>query len=389
VKIAIAVQGRFHAFDLAKALVNRSHDVTVFTNYPKWAVKRFGFPPERVRSFWFHGIVSRIAHRLHDAGLWAEPERWLHPMFGRWISAELSKDRWDVVHGWSGVSEEYLATHPQEETVKLMMRGSAHIQVQSRILEEEETRTGHPLDRPGPWIIAREQREYQLADRIVLLSTFALRSFVKEGWERGKLRLLSLGTNAEAFRPDSEVIQERCRRILSGEPLRIIYVGNVSYQKGMWDLAEIIKSLSRGRFRFQLVGSVLRETSDTVATLENFAEFIPRRPQKNLPQFYVNNDLFVFPTLYEGFGMAYAEAIAHGLPVIGTTGGAIPDTVPASAGVLVPPGDAPALAAALRHLIEDSGARERLAAGARAAADKLPTWRGSAEKFSQAIERVI
>ena len=66
--------------------------------------------------------------------------------------------------------------------------------------------------------------------------------------------------------------------------------------------------------------------------------------------------------------MAYAEAIAHGLPVIGTTAGAIPDTVPAAAGVLVPPDDVAALAAALRRLIAQPAERERLAAGARAAA---------------------
>ena len=75
-----------------------------------------------------------------------------------------------------------------------------------------------------------------------------------------------------------------------------------------------------------------------------------------------------------------------GLPVIGTTAGAIPETV-AQAGVLVPPDDVPALAAALRRLIENPEEREKLAAAARAA--ELPTWRGSAELFSRAIERVI
>ena len=65
--------------------------------------------------------------------------------------------------------------------------------------------------------------------------------------------------------------------------------------------------------------------------------------------------------------MAYTEAIAHGVPVVGTNAGAIPDTVPSGAGVLVPPDDVEALAATLQRLIEDPVERERLAAGARAA----------------------
>jgi glycosyltransferase involved in cell wall biosynthesis len=110
-------------------------------------------------------------------------------------------------------------------------------------------------------------------------------------------------------------------------------------------------------------------------------------PAERLAALYASSDLFVLPSRYEGFGMAYAEAIAYGLPVIGTTAGAIPDTVPAAAGVLVPPDDAAALAAELRRLIAQPAEREALAAGARAAAGRLPTWRGSAELFAQAIER--
>jgi glycosyltransferase involved in cell wall biosynthesis len=84
--------------------------------------------------------------------------------------------------------------------------------------------------------------------------------------------------------------------------------------------------------------------------------------------------------------MAYAEAIAHGLPVIGTNGGAIPDTVPPAAGLLVPPGDVAALAAALRCVIGDNNLRQRLTDGARAAAPQLPTWRQSAEIFARRLE---
>jgi glycosyltransferase involved in cell wall biosynthesis len=82
------------------------------------------------------------------------------------------------------------------------------------------------------------------------------------------------------------------------------------------------------------------------------------------------------------------EAVALGLPIIGTTGGAIPDTVPSDAGLLVPPGDLPELAKALRRIIGDSDLRQRLKDGARAAALQLPTWRQSAEIFALALERL-
>jgi glycosyltransferase involved in cell wall biosynthesis len=177
----------------------------------------------------------------------------------------------------------------------------------------------------------------------------------------------------------------------------LLAVGAVVPRKGYDILIEALAGLIDLPWRLTIVGDCGRHPP-TVTQLRADIERLRLSPRvvvedavsdDRLAALYAASDVFVLASHYEGFGMAYAEAIAHGLPVIGTTGGAIPDTVPASAGVLVPPGDAPALAAALRHLIEDSVAREQLAAGARAAADRLPTWRGSAEKFSQAIERVI
>jgi glycosyltransferase involved in cell wall biosynthesis len=84
--------------------------------------------------------------------------------------------------------------------------------------------------------------------------------------------------------------------------------------------------------------------------------------------------------------MAYAEAIAHGLPVIGTTAGAIPETVPAGAGVLIPPDDVDALATALRQLIENPQERRRLAQGASAAAARFPSWEAQAALFGNVLE---
>ena len=105
---------------------------------------------------------------------------------------------------------------------------------------------------------------------------------------------------------------------------------------------------------------------------------------EELASLYASADLFVLPSRFEGYGMAYAEAIAHGVPVIGTNAGAIPETVPADAGVLVPPDDVDMLAATLQRLMNNPAERERLAAGARATA--FPSWRGQAALFARALE---
>ncbi len=98
-------------------------------------------------------------------------------------------------------------------------------------------------------------------------------------------------------------------------------------------------------------------------------------------------DLFVHPAHYEGYGMALAEALRAGLPVIAAAGGAVAETVPEAAGLLVPPGDGPALAAALRRAVADPGLRRRLALGAAAAGAALPDWDMAARDFAAAIRR--
>ncbi len=110
--------------------------------------------------------------------------------------------------------------------------------------------------------------------------------------------------------------------------------------------------------------------------------------QERLATLYPLADIFVLASHFEGYGMAYAEAMAHGLPVIGTTGGATVDTVPPSAGVLIDPGNVKALTRALKMLIENEEERRWLASGALAAAADLPTWQETAEIVAAALERL-
>ena len=107
---------------------------------------------------------------------------------------------------------------------------------------------------------------------------------------------------------------------------------------------------------------------------------------------YMTSSVFVLPSYYEGYGMALTEAMARGLPVITTNGGAIPHTVPTDVGILVPPGDDAALASALGLLLVDApnephsarARRAQLGAAARQHASGLPNWDQAVDVFSEA-----
>jgi glycosyltransferase involved in cell wall biosynthesis len=124
------------------------------------------------------------------------------------------------------------------------------------------------------------------------------------------------------------------------------------------------------------------------AGLADRVRLVGEREGDALEALYGGASLFVLASHHEGYGMALAEALARGLPVVSTTAGAIPFTVPADTGLLVPPGDAGAFASALRALLGPSGAeaRARLSAAARRHAATLPTWRDSARAFAAAVE---
>jgi glycosyltransferase involved in cell wall biosynthesis len=174
----------------------------------------------------------------------------------------------------------------------------------------------------------------------------------------------------------------------------LLAVGSLVRRKGYDVLVAALAGLKDLRWRLTIAGDRTRDPATAAALdsdigirgLGDRIDVLGAVPDARLDQLHADADLFVLASRFEGYGMAFAEAIAHGLPVIGTTTGAIPDTVPDGAGILVPPDDAQALSNALRRLIEDSTERQRLAAAARAAAARLPTWRQSAELFAHAIE---
>jgi len=180
----------------------------------------------------------------------------------------------------------------------------------------------------------------------------------------------------------------------SDEGLMLLAVGAIVPRKGYDVLVEALAQLKEHSWRLVIAGDNTRSPETAAALDEEIARYgLSDRievagpvSEERLSELYAAADMFVLASRFEGYGMAFTEAVAHGVPVIGTNAGAVPDTVPPGAGILIPPDDVKALAATLRRLFDNGPEREQLAAGARAASASFPTWRDSAALFATVLD---
>jgi glycosyltransferase involved in cell wall biosynthesis len=240
---------------------------------------------------------------------------------------------------------------------------------------------------------AAERAALSFARRVIVTSQWTARALARYDVPIEALRVAEPGIDGQAPRRPAQRDLDATSRPGETAPLQLLCVATVTPRKGHSVLVEALADLRDRRWHLSCAGSLTRDPA-TVAGLEQQlnrlrlsarVSLLGELDDAALDRYYARADLFVLPSYLEGYGMALAAAIAHGLPVVSTTAGAIPETVPSGAGVLVPPGDSRALAKALASLIDEDDALRALAAGARAARGKLPTWTTAVAKFSAAL----
>src|SRR6266508_3952841 len=180
----------------------------------------------------------------------------------------------------------------------------------------------------------------------------------------GRVHVVPVGVDTDLFRPIDGV-----ERI----PGRLITTASADVaMKGLRFLLEAVAKLRAERdVSLVVVGRANRNghTAETLRRLglTNVVEFVSGVSDERIYQLYAQADLAVVPSLYEGFSLPAIEAMACAVPVVATTGGALPEVV-GSDGVtayLVPPGDADALAATIRSALDDPAGRARVGAAGR------------------------
>ena len=182
----------------------------------------------------------------------------------------------------------------------------------------------------------------------------------------------------------------------SSRPVQLLSVGAVIPRKGFHILMEALQPLKSLSWTLTIAGDVTRDAHAFAhlqevicrCSLQDRVHVLGSVSDLELQSLYATSDVFVLASFYEGYGMVFAEAMANGLPIVATTGGAIPDTVPTQAGVLVTPGHVVALSDAIRSLVENDEYRLVLAQGAISAALQQPTWAESVQKFDQLLNAV-
>ncbi|ATW48284.1 glycosyltransferase family 4 protein [Streptomyces peucetius] len=209
------------------------------------------------------------------------------------------------------------------------------------------------------------------------------------GVRRDRVHVVHVGADTDLFSPDPSVAEV---------PGRIVTTSSADVPlKGLVHLVEALAKLRTENPDAHLVVVGKRAEDGPVAQLieryglKDAVEFVKGITDAELVDLVRSARIACVPSLYEGFSLPAAEAMATGTPLVATTGGAIPEVAgpDGETCLAVPPGDADALATALRRLLDDADLRARLGDAGRARVLARFTWKqaaiGTAERYREAI----
>jgi glycosyltransferase involved in cell wall biosynthesis len=157
------------------------------------------------------------------------------------------------------------------------------------------------------------RQELELADKILVNSDWARTALERSGVNQQKLAVIPLAYEPPAN--DSPTTHQYPDRFTNERPLRVLFLGQVNLRKGVARLLEAAHALRNESIEFWMVGPRQCRPPEQLRRLKN-ARWFRRVAHANATQYYRNADIFILPTLSDGFALAQLEAQAHGLPVI-------------------------------------------------------------------------
>ncbi len=238
-------------------------------------------------------------------------------------------------------------------------------------------------------LVSNERAVLALCDHVLVTSAMtAARLVVDFGVEPCHISVAEPGTDARSRAQGSG-------RTAQQGPL-LVAAGSVVPRKGHDILVAAMARLPHMVWSLDIIGSLTRDPAcasklQAQISANSLGSRITLRGEyapETLAAAMARADIFVMPSLYEGFGMALTEALAAGLAVVSSDGGALAATLPQGAGLMVAAGDVQALAAALARVIGDAPLRSRFAEAAWLAGQTLPGWDDTVNKVAAMLQGV-
>jgi glycosyltransferase involved in cell wall biosynthesis len=224
-----------------------------------------------------------------------------------------------------------------------------------------------------------QKRVVRRLPRILTVSESSARDVCRQmGARRERVSVVPVGVDAELFRPLPHIARV---------PGRLMTTASADVaMKGLVPLLEAVAKVRTERHAELVIVGPPRADSALPATIERLGlegavTMAGVVGAERLVELYAQAEVAVVPSLYEGFSLPAVEAMACGVPLVTTTGGALPEVVGRHdhTALLVPPGDPSALAAAIGQALDDGHLRARLGEAGRARVLERFTWRATAE----------
>lgn len=324
-KIVVSAGGRFHAHRLAQQLQKHDSLLKFFTFDFTGADRQF-FGNNNVIPITTCTLLNSLFTRFRLARL-IDKSRFnvfKDNLFDSLVSKKIKNlQPIDLFIGWAHYAHKSIPAARKAGAKIIIESGSCHIATQQELLDEEYKRWGVPYKPIDERTRTKMIAEYNAADYIMTLSSFARNSFAGHGIDSKKLLMSPCGFDIEYFR--------FAREDKKTSFFRVIFVGLVSLRKGVQYLIQAWDKLGLATRTTELViVGVMQKDFALIAhklPIGVNVKFIGSVNRSELKKLYQESSLFVLPSIEDGFGMVIGEAMASGLPVICSTNSAGPDLI--------------------------------------------------------------
>lgn len=307
-KIAICTAGRFHVADLARELIRNGHEVSFHSYALPRQLENFGVP--RQNQICHLPAVAPLVFAQRKLLPTGELSEKLNSITNRILDSKYSRAGRDadVFIGMSGICLQSFRAAKARGSHVILERGSMHVLEQNRILKTmaHAQAKSEPISQET---IRRELEGYEVADTISIPSRHVERSFLEHGVSPAKLFRNPYGVDLALFQAGQKAFQSDHQ----SRSFDVINTGTWCRRKGSDLLAEVVlEQLGLSLLHVGPVGDL------PLPVNERFEHHDPVA-QSQLPTFYAQAKVFAMPSREDGFGVIYAQALAAGLPIIGSS----------------------------------------------------------------------